>query len=127
MTKELPSGAIRVVEVIDQFRCAINKGSDDGVNIGQRLLVYGLGKDITDPDTGEMLGTLEIVRGRGRVTHVQPRLATIETYEKEQQMRKIKRGSPFTIAMLGETIEEINSADDIPFNDVSEGDYAKFI
>jgi hypothetical protein len=127
MDEELPIGAIRVVDVIDEFRCAINKGHDDGIKLGQRLLVYGLGKEITDPDTGEELGRLEIVRGRGKVTNVQPRLATVETYEKEQQMRKIKKGSPFAISILGETIEEINSADDIPFNGVEEGDYAKFI
>lgn len=126
MSDTLPSGPIRIVEVIDAYRCAINKGLDDGIKVGQRLLVFGVGKPITDPDTGENLGSLEIVRGRGKVTHVQARLATIETYEKEERKRRITKGTPYR-SIFGESIEEFNSSEDIPFNDVAVGDYAKFI
>ena len=126
MSDTLPSGPIRIVDVIDSYRCAINKGLDDGIKIGQRLLVYGLGKPITDPDTGEDLGSLEIVRGRGKVTHVQARLATLETYETEQRQRRITKGTPYR-SIFGETVEEINSSEDIPFNEVKVGDFAKFI
>ncbi len=114
----------RVVELIDAYRCAINKGSDDGIQMGQRFLVYGLGKEIKDPDTGESLGVLEIVRGRGKVTHVQAKLATLETYEKEVQQGKIIRKNPLFSA-FGTTTEEVGSTVDKAFNDITVGDYVK--
>jgi len=116
--------AIRVVEVIDAYRCAINMGENDGLKVGQRFLVYGLGKEITDPDSGENLGVLEIVRGRGKVTHVQPRLATLETYEKEVQEGKIIKRSPFASTLWG-TTEETGTTIEKAFEGVEVGDYAK--
>jgi len=94
--------------------------------VGQRFLVYGLGKRISDPDTGEDLGALEIVRGRAKVTHVQDRLATLETFEKEQSNKRVTKGKPYS-SIFGETVEEISVAHEVPFNDVKIGDFAKFI
>ncbi len=115
-----------VVEVIDPYRCAINKGSEDGVQIGQRLLVYGLGKEIFDPISGDSLGVLEVVRGRGKVTHVQPRLATIETYEREEKSGRIIRKNPFG-SIWSDTVEEVGNTILKTFEDIEVGDLAKFI
>ena len=47
----------RVVEIIDEFRVVINRGEKDGVKRGQRFMIYGLGPDLTDPDTGDDLAS----------------------------------------------------------------------
>lgn len=116
-----------VVKVIDPYKVAINKGEKDGIRLGQRLLVYALLEEITDPETGESLGCLELVRGRGEVIHLQERLATLRSVERRKvpsKTRKIR--DPFRIAVLSQ-VEEIEAEtwDDLPFEDPATGDVAK--
>jgi len=121
MTDERP---VRVVAVIDEYHCTINRGSEDGVGVGDRYLIYGLGEEIKDPDTGESLGVLEIVRGRGKVSHLQPKMATLETYEREgPPSKRIIKRNPF--AILGETIEEVGHRELAMFVGVETGDHAR--
>ena len=39
-------------------------GSDDGVKQGMEFVIYSLSETIRDPETGDDLGQLEIVKGR---------------------------------------------------------------
>ena len=71
----------KVVHVTSRRQIVINRGEVDGVSLEDRYVVYKLGKQITDPETGENLGRLEHVKGRGKVIHVQERVSTLETYE----------------------------------------------
>lgn len=77
----------RVVKVSSQTEVVINLGAQNGLRQGQEVLIYAIGEELFDPETKESLGQLELVKGRGRVTHLQPRLATVEnteTYKREQ-------------------------------------------
>ncbi|WP_156307155.1 hypothetical protein [Sphingobacterium endophyticum] len=55
----------------------INGGLKDGIEENTRLLVYSLGKEIVDPDTGVSLGALEVPKGYFKVTHSQDNMATL--------------------------------------------------
>lgn len=68
-----------VVKVVDDYRIVINRGSENDVKTGAQYLIFGLDDEIVDPVTKESLGKLEVVRGRARVTHVQGRLATLDS------------------------------------------------
>lgn len=72
-----------VAKTIDSHKVILNKGALDGISTGDKFVVFGLGGEIHDPKTGESLGTLEEVKGKGEVTHLQDRMCTIETYEFE--------------------------------------------
>ena len=130
MSEKATKVIAKVVLVQDyEFNLVINKGSDDGVEKGDRYLVYGIGPELFDPDTNESLGQLEIVRGKGVVTHVQPRIATIRSIEKKiQQTRRIIREDTNPFSFLGKkVIEETqpDSGEELPFEDPTKGDYAK--
>ena len=43
----------KIVKIIDTFKFVINRGSNDGVNLGENYLIFVLGEKIFDPDTGE--------------------------------------------------------------------------
>jgi|SRR5580704_4282578 hypothetical protein len=73
---ELPQLA-RVVKIIDPFTLVINKGSRHGVTELNHLVLFTYGDDLDDPETGEPLGKLEIVKGRGKVKHLQETMTTI--------------------------------------------------
>ena len=83
---------LKVVSLIDKYKVVINAGSNQGVKIGQRYLLYTLSnEDITDPDTNESLGFLEIVKGTGKVIHVQEKMCTIESDNYKVLPKTIKR------------------------------------
>lgn len=68
----------RVVKILDDARTVvINLGARDGVCEGMRFLVFCYGEELNDPESGEPLGRLEIVRGIGRAKHVQERMTTL--------------------------------------------------
>jgi hypothetical protein len=118
-----------VVHVIDPFKLAINRGSHHSIRMGQRFLVYKLSdQDIMDPTTGESLGRLEIVKGTGKVTHIQEKMSTIESDRKTPaQKTVIRKRNPLSSAWFGEQEEERVSPtqDPLPFEDPVVGDQAK--
>lgn len=102
-------------------RLVINKGLDDEIRMGQRVLVYSVSDDeILDPVTGEALGYLEIVKGTGKVIHVQSKISTIESDKQKSYVRKLV--SPYSLALQQEVIEESRL---VPFEDPEIGDLVK--
>jgi len=104
---------LKVAKTIDDYTVVINAGSEDGIKNGCVVMLYEMGGMIKDPDTGEVLDELEIVKGTGVVTHVQPRIATVESNMTENEPRRIvKRENPGLatgfVKMFGSTeVEEI--------------------
>ena len=126
-TEQTEQNEARVVAVIDHYRCVINWGSVDEVELGDRFIIYGLGDRLKDPETGQDLGVLEIVRGKAKVTHLQPRLSTLETYEREALPGKriIRRNPIFNVGGLGDQIEEIGQTEQSMLQGAAVGDYAR--
>jgi hypothetical protein len=121
----------RIALVLSKFRIVLNKGSNDGVQINDKFLVYGIGIDIIDPDNGESLGALEIVRGRGKVVHVQERACTVESLERRLlPVSKRVRTPSGIIAQLNasyskEVIESEPDIEDLPFDEPAVGDFCR--
>jgi len=69
----------------------INQGSNAGIKVGDIFLVFGQGAVVSDPATGEPLGALEVVRGRGKVVHVQERMATVRSIERNSAGQTLRR------------------------------------
>ena len=124
----------RVVETIDQYKVVMNKGEVDDVTAGQKFVVVGLGDIVVDPDTNEELERLEIVRGYVTVTHVQSKIATLESYKYQQyeDTREIKKGQYPPAGTIGAWINYRDTATEsiIPgkkrlkaLEDVEIGDY----
>ena len=117
----------RVVEIITKTKIILNCGSDHGVKLNFRFIIYGLSKPLIDPVTNEELGQAEIIRGEGTVTHVQDKLCTVEsTLFKEGTKRIIRKTNPYE---YGSTTEEeiIGEKKRKEFDSVQIGDYAKQI
>ncbi len=74
----------RVAKILDDGRPVLNRGTHDGVEAGQRYLIFTPGDSVQDPETGEDLGRVELVKGRATVVHAQERLAILEMDRSEQ-------------------------------------------
>lgn len=75
----------KVARVLNSRELAMNIGSNDGVQVGMYFdILDPKGEDVKDPDSGEVLGSLDRPKVRVKVTKVQERLAvasTFKTYE----------------------------------------------
>ena len=70
----------KVAKVIDDYKLVINRGREHGIREGQRVLVYKVDDEqIVDPDTGESLGSLELVKGTGKVFYVEDKYSLVES------------------------------------------------
>jgi len=109
----------------------VNLGSADGVSMKDTFLVYAIGDEIKDPDTGESLGELEIVRGRGKAKHIQPSMTTITALTRRKHViRKVPPTSVSPLSSFGqrfptEIVEE--TEEEIPFEAVTVGDLVRVI
>lgn len=127
--------AATVAHVIDEYKVVINRGSDQGVKVGDTYLIYAIGPELIDPETNETLGPLEVVRGRAVVRHVQEKASTLETLEFDEtpgRRKIIKRdgGTGIMALSLGlgnrEEIEEGPERSQRPL-DSAKGDLAKLL
>lgn len=123
------SKIFKVVMIVSPYQLVINGGEDSGLKKGQRILVYGIGEMIKDPETGEDLEQIEIVRGTGKVVHLQGKIATIESDMKEERPVTIKRKSGFgaMASVFGETEETEINREDLPFDGPQVGDLIRII
>jgi hypothetical protein len=122
-------GTAVVVEVPNDDLVVINRGTRDGIKVGLKYLIFGLGPELKDPETGEDLGRLELVRGVGVVTHVQPRMATLTSARRSANVRrKVTKKNP-VLGYLGTTEEETfeDPGELLPFNKAEKGDIARRI
>jgi hypothetical protein len=68
---------IEVVKVLSKNMAVINRGSTS-VKEGQKLTVYLKGEELTDKQSGESLGALEIKIGKGKVVETNPKYSTVQ-------------------------------------------------
>ena len=123
----------KVAKVIDSKTIVINRGFEDNVKKGDSFLVYAIGEEIIDPETGESLGKLEIVRGRAIAEHVQEKMSTLKSSKTVLPDKKVIYRKParnlWTVALGNsgiETKEEVYGESEIlPFDGAKVGDLAK--
>ena len=113
----------KVIRILDEYTVVINKGADDGITLGMRFLIYEIDPvDLTDPDTKENLGKLEIVKGLGKIIHIQNKIATLQS-DKYITTRKIRK----PVQSFRHFFDEIESYDEDRemLKDVKIGDLTK--
>lgn len=130
----IASKVIRVASIIDSHTIVLNAGSDDGIRASTSFLIYGQGEEVIDPETQESLGILEVVRGRGKVIHLQEKLCTVESITTKtvpgakKTIRRERSGLNKGIFGHMSPIEEIEEGArtvDVPFDNVLIGDFAR--
>jgi|SRR5471032_1727161 len=83
----MADGPIRgkVARILNSRELVINIGAEHGVVVGMYFDVLDpKGEDILDPDSNEVLGSLDRPKVRVQVTSVQERLAVTSTYKKRR-------------------------------------------
>jgi len=75
----------KVARVLNSREIAITAGEEHGVERGMYFDVMDSnGEDITDPDTGEELGSIDRPKVRVKVTQVHSKLSVASTFKKKE-------------------------------------------
>ena len=73
----------KVAKILNTREVAINAGQDQGVQTGMLFdILAPAAQDIEDPDTGEVLGSIERSKVRVQITHVTRRVSVGRTYRR---------------------------------------------
>lgn len=109
----------------DCYSLLINVGEEDDVSLNERVLVFALGPEMQDPESGQSLGHFEIVRGPGRVTSVQIKMAVVSS----SNMKTVRHRRPQTATSIlaGTQPEYYNVEEMAPFRSPRMGDLVRFI
>lgn len=63
---------MKIAKILDEYTVVINSGSSNGVSIGDEFQILDKkGSPVTDPDTGEEIGFLDLIKATVKVTEVQ--------------------------------------------------------
>lgn len=74
----------KVARILNSREIAITAGTQQGVVVGMYFDVMDVkGEDITDPDTGEVLGSIERPKVRVQVTQTQEKISVASTFKKQ--------------------------------------------
>lgn len=72
----------RVAKILNKRELVINRGSNDGVVLGMKFAVLDAkGENITDPETGDVLGSVDRPKVEVEVVRVQERLSLARTFK----------------------------------------------
>ncbi|MBB1123522.1 hypothetical protein CBF86_07575 [Limosilactobacillus reuteri] len=106
------SKKMKVAKIISTKQIVVNAGSNAGLKEGDTLeIIDKFGTDpVTDPDTGENLGTLDIPKGTVIVSRVYPRMAIADApIEHTSSYNSILQRTPALTAInalgLNETVQ----------------------
>lgn len=121
----------KVIRVLSPMEIVINLGASHGITGESRFIVFETGDEVTDPDSGESLGQLEIVKGKAEAKHVQEKMSTLRSLESKKVVRDRLRPHPPGLPSFSfnnfpqfETVtEEVEVS--APFDDVKEGDLVR--
>ena len=116
------SKIVKVADIITNTKIVLNIGSDDGASCGDIYQIFTLGKEIIDPDTGDALEKVEIIRGVGKVTHVQKKICTIDSNEFEKRQVTKRKNSAYNFSSNPEEITYVREQK--PFEKIQIGDNA---
>ncbi len=85
----------KIVKIIDDKTVIINAGSNNKVTKFDKFEIYDIGEEVIDPDTGESLGTLDVIKETLNVVRIYPKMC---------MCRKIYKLDIFT----GERVKSLN-------------------
>ncbi|KAA5924029.1 MULTISPECIES: hypothetical protein [unclassified Pantoea] len=96
------SSFAKVALIKDDYELVINKGSKDGVKVGDIFTIFRVGNEIIDPESNESLGYLEDVLAKVSATHVQEKMTTVISAEFDSEpgrteIKKISKSNSMTL------------------------------
>ena len=79
------NNSFKIVKIIDEYQVIINGGSNHGVNISDNFQILDeKGSEVTDPETGEVIGHLDLIKDTIQVANVFEKMSICENIKTRQ-------------------------------------------
>lgn len=117
---QLVTNDFEVEEDSEYLEVVISVGAENGVTLDMRFVIFENGPELFDPDTNLSLGKFEIVKGEGKVVHLQPRMSRLRTTRTRRQAR-----NPFVVSVGTASKDTEYYIVAVPFKDPKIGDAAR--
>jgi uncharacterized protein YerC len=110
----------KVVKIIDAYSIVINGGSNDKLNLGDKLEIFVKGEEVIDLDTKESLGTLDYIKARIEITTILPKMSVCKDIKEEYPYSAIRD----TINSMGQTVKKVQqlNVDSMDISGIEEKD-----
>ena len=109
----------KIAKIINSRDLAINIGSEQGVEVNMLFdVLTPRGYDIADPDTGEILGSLDVPKTRVKIKRVYPKLSVASTY-RSTRVNVGGSGLGFTYSSLFQPPKWVNQYETLKTNDTT--------
>lgn len=69
----------KVVRILSEEKVVLDVGHEDGVKEDMEFVIFSESDHVYDPETGDDLGVIEIVKGRVKVHHVMDKMSLART------------------------------------------------
>jgi hypothetical protein len=90
----------KVVRILSDEEVVLNVGREDGVKENMEFVIFLESDHVYDPETGEDLGAIEIVKGRVGVYHVMDKMSRARTLTYQVYVPSL----PATVKWLGSAL-----------------------
>lgn len=95
----------RVIEILNKKELLINYGKNDGARVGEDITISMVGDKVIDPITKDVLGTLDIIKGRLEIYTVYPEFSICRDIEREERNIALPLGA---LTRTNKRFEDLN-------------------
>lgn len=121
--------SIRIIKILSDEQVLINVGSDDDLEIKDRLVVYAPGIEITDPFTKQLLGQLDYEKATIQIDEIYPKMAVCSSAELQMSRLTEQMSNALLVGRkrpLDVDLDELSPDNDDIDRTIRIGDYVKF-
>ena len=90
----------KIARIISSSQVVLAAGKEHGAEEGMVFVIYALGEEIFDPENGNSLGRLELIKGKVKITHVQDKMS-FATTPSRQVTRKVDPLAGLVVSPFG--------------------------
>ena len=101
----------KVIEIIDEYSLLINYGSINGAIKGVDIRIISIGPEVTDPTTGEVLGTMDQIKAYLTITVVYDRFSICQRVKEKIVNSLLNPLSQLQITMREKSLLNVDEKD----------------
>lgn len=82
----------KIIKIIDDRTVIIDAGINSGLTTGQALIIVNIGEKVIHPDTNEILGHIETIKGHLEVINIMDKMTLCKSPEEQVEIPSIMTG-----------------------------------
>ncbi|MCL6573904.1 MAG: hypothetical protein K6T88_19855 [Bacillus sp. (in: Bacteria)] len=90
----------KVIKIVNEYLLVINYGTESHAEVGDILEIFQVGEKVYDPDNNDLLGTLDISKGKIQVKNIYEKMSLCESHEFTKKFPEATKSFNATVLAL---------------------------